>query len=940
MDTSFRGLWAHVSLGVLAVAAVLSDARGEPLPTATVRGSLTATFRNEYGGSEYYSAELFRPGSTSLDVQREKTLYPYESGQFVGVLNLKAGKRPLIDMACSATGSLLRRAEADARINYSFRVVRRDPEAPLMPVWVTLQARAEASVTAQTGYSHPVASAIAQFQASPSQSWEYMVSVYAYHGRTSDSASFEESRIVPVGQTGTLYIYAKGNVLEFNPTQRGEWNIVVDPIMSIDPTRTVLVNGVEVPASQAYDIEMSAGFLPAYGTAFRWINAAGGDFFEATNWETFNGHASPGADADLEFASLPGGRSFSVVLDQSRTVSGISVCDAEATLELRGRHLENTGAIFIGQIGPEPGLLRIRNGTLTAAGGVKMGLSPDVSGALEIPSGATLNTLRVWLDSNADDMPGGGSVLLAGGTLRAEEVVVAGPRSALQFDSGVLVLGNGSSRFSTGGPIVVGNGTDAATLQITSGGATFSDGLMLSEHSRLELVGGSLYTASLSAAPGAAVVWNGGEWTWTTPVVLGAGAPLGANLELDGDMVLRAYGGLHVGGAGRLASAGGKLIVDRLTHDSGARLEFTGGELDLAQGDISIGSQFTGQDGSTTVLLATSADSLVTSVWSMPGAIRIDADHTLRLSGGTIQTAGLIVDGTFDYGGPAPDDPGQGVLKLYLNRGNDPVESAGNGFNGESPSPAADEPHPVRIGAGSGDAVINGRTVVKVGAAGQIGIDGAALRIDEGYALHALERSDDNVSVYAERISLAGTLRLEQGSVAAGFLTVEPTGTLCGQGFVFAAVENSGVVSPGASPGILDILGDFTQTSAGKLVLEIAGPTEFDSLRIHGRAILAGELEIVLRDGYVPGPSDTFLLYEALESVGEFDRVTVSGGSLLLEFSPTGLVVQGVPEPSALLMFVPIVLLLFGCGRQCKRSSPRPGRTSKRRDCGRGRSAE
>ena len=150
-------------------------------------------------------------------------------------------------------------------------------------------------------------------------------------------------------------------------------------------------------------------------------------------------------------------------------------------------------------------------------------------------------------------------------------------------------------------------------------------------------------------------------------------------------------------------------------------------------------------------------------------------------------------------------------------------------------------------------------------------------------------------------------------------LIVEPTGTLCGEGFVYAAVENGGMVSPGASPGVLDIWGDFTQTSAGKLVLEIAGPTEFDSLRVHGQAHLAGKLDIVLRDGYIPGPTDSFLLFDAFSIEGAFDEINVSGGGLLLDFSPTGLVVQGVPEPSvAALVLVPIALLLFGRGRQRK----------------------
>jgi hypothetical protein len=62
------------------------------------------------------------------------------------------------------------------------------------------------------------------------------------------------------------------------------------------------------------------------------------------------------------------------------------------------------------------------------------------------------------------------------------------------------------------------------------------------------------------------------------------------------------------------------------------------------------------------------------------------------------------------------------------------------------------------------------------------------------------------------------------------------------------------------SPGILTIVGDYTQTSGGVLVVEIGGlnpGTDFDQLNITGQATLDGTLTVNLINGffvyYVPG---------------------------------------------------------------------------------------
>ena len=59
---------------------------------------------------------------------------------------------------------------------------------------------------------------------------------------------------------------------------------------------------------------------------------------------------------------------------------------------------------------------------------------------------------------------------------------------------------------------------------------------------------------------------------------------------------------------------------------------------------------------------------------------------------------------------------------------------------------------------------------------------------------------------------------------------------------------NNGAVSPGSSPGILTINGNYTQTATGVLNIELAGPTpgtQYDQLIVSGTATLAGSLNLI-----------------------------------------------------------------------------------------------
>ncbi len=91
---------------------------------------------------------------------------------------------------------------------------------------------------------------------------------------------------------------------------------------------------------------------------------------------------------------------------------------------------------------------------------------------------------------------------------------------------------------------------------------------------------------------------------------------------------------------------------------------------------------------------------------------------------------------------------------------------------------------------------------------------------------------------------------------------------------------NDGTVSPGNSPGLLEIDGDYTQT--GTLEIEILGDalTDFDRLTVTGSAFLGGTLEVTLLDGAFFGLDDTFEFLTASFIGSIFDDVILPTNDL------------------------------------------------------------
>lgn len=118
-------------------------------------------------------------------------------------------------------------------------------------------------------------------------------------------------------------------------------------------------------------------------------------------------------------------------------------------------------------------------------------------------------------------------------------------------------------------------------------------------------------------------------------------------------------------------------------------------------------------------------------------------------------------------------------------------------------------------------------------------------------------------------------------------VTVNTGGTLSGHGTIVGNVANNGTVAPGGSIGVLTVNGDYSQSAAGVLSLEVS-PTANSSLHITGTATLAGEIQLVTDPG-VYRKGQTYRFLTAGTVVGGFTKAVASNGLEVSLSDPAGL---------------------------------------------------
>jgi probable HAF family extracellular repeat protein len=110
--------------------------------------------------------------------------------------------------------------------------------------------------------------------------------------------------------------------------------------------------------------------------------------------------------------------------------------------------------------------------------------------------------------------------------------------------------------------------------------------------------------------------------------------------------------------------------------------------------------------------------------------------------------------------------------------------------------------------------------------------------------------------IVRDPVDLAGELVLSGGRIAAPRLHVASEGVVRTGGRIEAEFVNSGRITLGPEPRLLDVRGSFEQTPSGTLEVTVDGlnPSEFERIVVDGPAQLAGRLKVRLGPNFAATP--------------------------------------------------------------------------------------
>jgi hypothetical protein len=166
--------------------------------------------------------------------------------------------------------------------------------------------------------------------------------------------------------------------------------------------------------------------------------------------------------------------------------------------------------------------------------------------------------------------------------------------------------------------------------------------------------------------------------------------------------------------------------------------------------------------------------------------------------------------------------------------------------------------------------------------------------------LVAIENYDLRVEV--DQWANEGTIDLAGGGliVAGTSFRNAPEGQITGNGTLDVAATdfvNEGLVSPGASAGVLKVVGGFAQSTEGLLAIEIGGMApgdEYDQLQITGTAAMGGTLDVSLINGFSPAAGQSFDILDWESAAGTFTTVELPVLNGPFQWDTTQLYTSGV----------------------------------------------
>lgn len=521
------------------------------------------------------------------------------------------------------------------------------------------------------------------------------------------------------------------------------------------------------------------------------------------------------------------------------TIGGTSVINSNGHLDFLVAQSVLTGA---GNLTVN-GTLNWGNGTMNGAGTTTIGNSGVlVIGSGGITFGRTLNNSGAgsWSGGNLTLSAGVAFNNLAGGTfdITADGRLSGGSTTPIN-NSGLFRQAAG-----TAGTIVTVPFNNSGTLAVLA--------------ATLNLNLGGTHTGTMNLSPGAILNFGGGS-----------------HILSSGSLVTGA-GTLNTSGNATTLTASGVFDVGSTLSAAGGTTTLTAG-CTLTSATLNIGSGLVNYNSTSPVT------NVNLSGGTLGGTSPVTVTGLLTLNGGNITNAlvtasnGLAITGNTTLNGGKLVNVGLATWSAGTFTGaNGAVFSnlfgatLNNTFDGNAPS-----------GAGATPIFINAGTFQKTGATAAQG----TTSIDFQFINTGTVEVQTNTLRYGINQQMAGNTLLDGGALAAQAQPIQFLGgSLVATGLVTVAnaqnVINSAAISPGLPLGELDISGNYQQTSAGTLNIDLGGylpGTTFDLITVTaggagGVASLGGTLNVTLTNGFSPTNGATFTFLTAASRVGTFTK--------------------------------------------------------------------
>ncbi len=599
-------------------------------------------------------------------------------------------------------------------------------------------------------------------------------------------------------------------------------------------------------------------FPPAEAANVYWINPAGGSWSATTNWST---GTIPGSNDNVFIIS---NGNYAVTLDVNATVAAFNFGGAMGTQNLSITvnalfTLTGTGTVN------DRGLLSLDGGTILG-GTINLGASPFLCTA----HGGTLDGVTVNGDMDLTRVNGANATIVNGLVLNGT-AYLGNPTNDSTYG---LLNFSGSQTLGGNGTVIFG-GASCNSMRLINSGTTLTlgPGIIVRGHSgqigydicqggasSVEVLNQGAISADVS---GGTIVIRAQPFTNNGLLQSPAGT-----INLAGTVVTP--------GLGTVQSAGGVVLVTGVLDNTNHNLLLNGPGYTLTlQGAIIHGGAVTGTNGGQLIFSSSTLD-----------GVTVNGDMDLTRVNGANATIvnGLVLNGTAYLGNPTNDST-YGLLNFSGSQ-----TLGGNGtviFGGASCNS-------MRL-INSGTTLTLGPGIIVRGHSGQIGYD-----ICQGGASSVEVLNQGAISADVS----GGTIVIRAQPFTNNGLLQSPVGTINLAG----TVVNAGQFSLGRAPGIVNITGEYVQSTSGTLSIEIGGLTPgngYSQLRVSGMAMLAGTLQATLTNGFLPQVADQFVVMTFGSRSGAFANITGDASYFIAQHNPNDVqLVARNPVPPEILVRV------------------------------------